>query len=189
MPENTSLDEVAQRGLEKCLARISGISSGKWRAAMVSTYAGTPRAVISRYACGGCEAVFLNFKDAPIPAIMIADPQDRECISRGFTGHSFPKSEKTSIAEEIMLAELGNILLNALVNSMLNAAKKSAIPDLPLFLEGGPEKMTSALAGRMQLDKECRVVSAAVSLCCDGLASWTLHAFVPEGIARGIEQF
>ncbi|MDA8131975.1 MAG: hypothetical protein M0011_10780 [Elusimicrobia bacterium] len=188
MPQNPPLDVLAQQGLEKCLSRLSRISTGEWRAAMVSAGHGKPRDVIARYAAAGAHAVFLRLTDIPVYSIMLVSPGDIECVSRGFTGHSFPRSEKTSLAEEIMLTELGNIMLNSLVNSLLNAVNRSAMPDLPEFIEGGYGDIEKALAAKLPLDKPCRLISAAVSLRCEGLASWTMHAFVPEELAAQIER-
>ncbi len=188
MPRKPTLDVLAQQSLEKCLSRLSRISTGEWRAALVSSCPGRPRDVIERYAAGGEHAVCLSLSGIPVHSVMLVAPADVECVSRGFTGHSFPRSGKTTKSEEIMLTELGNILLNSLVNPLLNAVGKSAMPQLPEFVEGGPGAVEKFLSARLRPDEPCRLVSAAVSLRCEGLASWTMHAFVPEELAARIER-
>ena len=188
MPQKPPLDVTAQQGLEKCLSRLSRISTGEWRTAMVTACSGRARDVVGRYAREEAHAVFLRLSGLPVYSFMLVSPRDIECVSRGFTGHSFPHTEKTSVGEEIMLTELGNIILNSLVNSLLNAAGGSALPDLPEYFEGKAADLEKALAARMPLDETCRVISAAVSLRCEGLASWTMHAFIPEDMAARIER-
>lgn len=186
MPQN-SLDILVQRNLDRSLSRISLISTGRWRAAMVNSYSATPRAVLARYAADPSVAVFMKLNELPLGAVMLLRPEDVECVSRGFTGHSFPASGKVSKADEIMLTELGNILLNAAVDSLLNALKKSALPAIPLLLEGAAAALAERGAGLLAMDSPGRAVSAALSLECEGLAVWTLHVFVPEDLAREIE--
>ncbi len=186
MPQN-SLDMLVQRNLDRSLSRISRISTGKWRAAMVNSYPASPRAVLARYAAETSVAVFMRLDTLPLGAVMLVKPEDVECVSRGFTGHSFPASGRISKADEIMLTELGNILLNAAVDSLLNALKRSALPAIPLLLEGDAVELAERAAGLLSMDAPNRAVSAALSLECEGLAVWTLHVFVPEDLAREIE--
>ncbi len=188
MAPTPNLDLLVQQSLDKCLSRLSRISTGHWRAAMVNSYTGKPADIFTRYAAETAEAVFLKFAGLPFHSVMLVPPGDIQCVSRGFTGHSFPKTEKTSIADEIMLTELGNILLNALLNAVINALKRSGLPELPRFMEGDARKLAAEFSGALNLDENCRIVSAAISLECDGLAAWTLHAFVPNELAREIEQ-
>lgn len=188
MAPTPNLDLLVQQSLEKCLSRLSRISTGHWRATMVNSSVAKPSYILARYAADSVEAVFLKLNGLPLSSVMLVPPGDIQCISKGFTGHSFPKTEKTSIADEIMLTELGNILLNALLNAVINALKKSGLPDLPRFVEGNEAKLAAEFGGMMNLDEDCRIVSAAISLECEGLAAWTLHAFVPSELAREIEQ-
>jgi hypothetical protein len=188
MDPKPNLDLLVQQSLDKCLSRISRISTGHWRTAMVNSSIGKPSSVFARYAADVTEAVFLKLNGLPLSSIMIVTPGDIQCVSRGFTGHSFPKAEKTSIADEIMLTELGNILLNALLNAVINALAQSGLPELPRFIEGDAQKLTSEFGAALNLEEDCRIISAAITLECEGLATWTLHAFVPNELARKIEQ-
>lgn len=187
MPENR-LETVTLQGLQKCLARLSRISTDNWRAASVKVYPGKAADALAPYASKDVAAVCMVMDAMPLACVMAADPLDIECLSKGFTGHSFPNGGRITPADEIMLEELGNIVINAMVNSLLNALKSSVLPALPRFVHGTAERLTAELGPRMDLNKDYRIISVKVVLDCGGLrALLDLFTLLPEELARQLD--
>ncbi len=120
---------------------------------------------------------------------MLFNPADMECLTKGFTGHSFPHGARTTQAEEVMLTELGNIVLNALINAPLNDVKKSIIPAAPLYIEGNFQRLNTELQKIVGSEKDLRIISAALSVQCDSCVSRTeIFAILPEEMALALER-
>ncbi len=188
MPAANSLDSLTLQSLQKCLARLSGVAAGAWRVSCASPLPGGPADTLKPYAEKGA-AVFLGLEGLPLFAVMLLNPAELECLGRAFTGHSFPRGAKVSSAELVMLSELGNIILNALLNPLVNSLKKSAMPTLPRFYEGPAELLALELAAFPGAGSALRMIPSAVELDCGGTsASLTLFSFLPEDYALEIER-
>jgi len=188
MTAANSLDALTLQSLQKCLARLSGVAAGSWRASCGASRPGGPADTLKPYAEKGA-AVFLGLEGLPLFAVMLLDPAELECLGRAFTGHSFPRGAKVSSAELVMLSELGNIILNALLNPLVNSLKKSAMPTLPRFYEGPAELLGMELAAFPGAGSALRMIPSSVALDCGGTsASLTLFTFLPEENALEIER-
>lgn len=188
MPATNALDQLTLLSLQRCLARVSGISSGTWRAACAEPYTGAPADALKPYEAD-VDAVYLRLEGLPLFAVMLVNADELECVNRAFTGHSFPRGKGVSSAEQVMLSELGNILLNATLNPLVNAVKKSAMPSLPRFFEGPATQLAAELAALPGPGVPLRVVPAGIALeCCGSFASIRLFAFLPEYYAIQIER-
>jgi hypothetical protein len=188
MPTTNSLDQLTLQSLQRCLTRVSGISSGTWRAACAAPYPGGPADALKQYEAAAT-AVYLRLEGLPLFALMLINPDELECVSLAFTGHSFPRGQGVNSADQVMLSELGNILLNAMLNPLINAVKKSAMPSLPRFFEGPAAELAAELAALPGPGVPLRVVPAGIALECRGaFASVRLFAFLPEDYALQIER-
>lgn len=176
------LEKLVLRGLEKSLQRIARVSAGTWRVAGVRTYVGSAAEALSAYAARPAAAVYMVMEAMPLCSVMAAEPADIPCISEGFTGVSFSSGPRISAAEEVMLSELGNILMNALVNEIINALKTSLLPALPVFASGNAAELTGRLGPCAA--RPGRVIAARLALECSGKAAeWDLFALLPEELA------
>lgn len=190
MPGNDALSLLAQNSLLKYLERLSGISSGFWSASCSPAAAGGPAEALRPLGDHVEAAVHLGLDGLPLAAVMLVDPAELETITRAFTGHAFPRSGGAITgADRIMLSELGNILLNAVLNPLINALKKSAMPSLPTFHEGPAADLAAGLAARLPSDGPLRLLPAVIDLECSGSkAVIRLFAFLPEAFAAEIER-
>ena len=112
---------------------------------------------------------------------MLFDPGEMECISKCFMGYSFPRGEVTTQAEELMLLELANIILNSVINSTLNALRKSGIPSVPAYLEGGLSRLLAGLGAGADPQKTFRIIAATLAIRSDNhTARSEVLALVPE---------
>ena len=186
---NAVLEQLAAASLKKCLLRLSRVSAGTWEVLEIKASAGTLEYAVKQHDFKNpAAAVYFSLNaGSPLTAIMLFNPQDMECISKGFTGHSFPRGARTTPAEEIMLLELGNIVLNAMVNSVLNVIKKSAMPAVPEFMEGDAPGLVSGLGASVDLKREFCVIKATLAIRCDtSVTNTEVFALVPGELLSGI---
>lgn len=185
MTPGNKLEILALLSLERCLLRLSRISTGSWLVAGVKAYSGSAAGALAAYSGKEAGAVYMVMDSLPMTGVMAADPADIECLSKGFTGHGFPGGARITPAEEIMLTELGNILLNALINGLLNELKITLLPALPRFAAGDAAALTAALG---PAPAAARVIAARLALDCGGsYAEWDLFVLLPEDLARRLD--
>lgn len=187
----TALERLAVNSLERCLNRISRVSAGTWEVLDVADFRGTLADAMRRHDFKNpAAAVYFNLKDiTPMTAVMLADPADVECIAKGFTGHAFPRGSSTTLAEEVMLTELGNIVLNALINAPLNVLKKSFMPAAPLFMEGDFRRLNEELLKVVGTEQDLRIIAATLSVRCEKCVSRAeVFTILPEEIANALER-
>lgn len=190
MPGNDALTELTRKSLLKYLDRLSGISSGYWSADCGPAASGGPAEALKPFGDHVEAAVHLGLDALPLAAVMVVDPDELETITKAFTGHAFPReTPRITGADRIMLSELGNILLNAMLNPLVNALKKSSMPSLPTFHEGPAAVLAGELGGRLPGASSLRILPAVINLeCCGSMAVISLFAFLPEDFALEIER-
>jgi len=187
---NVTLENLAASSLAQCLLRISRVSPGTWQVLGVKVSAGTAVDAVKQHDFKNpAAAVYFNLPDvSPLAAIMLFNPNDMMCISKCFTGHSFPRGSFTTPADEVMLTELGNIVLNAMMNGFLNALKKCLMPAVPQFVEGDVHRVTGELGKILNPNQGFRIITAALALQCDdSVAMSEVVALLPEEIALKLE--
>lgn len=188
MNDNTIavLERLASLSLEKCLHRLSRVSAGTWQILEIKVSSGTVADAVKQHDFKNpAAAVYFSLGTGPaLTMMMLFDPTDIECISKGFTGHSFPRSGHTTPAEEITLMELGNIVMNALANSVLNAVNKTSFPALPEYAEGDSAVLMKSLGTITDPGREFRIVKATLAIRCDNnAANSEVFALIPTELA------
>ena len=110
------------------MAKLSRVSAGKWNVGAVRVSCGSMEEAVKEHAAGpggtGAAVYFEVRGEYPFTSMVVFRPDDIETISRGFLGFSFSKLPNLNQAQEMLLSELGNILLNALISSLSNALKE-----------------------------------------------------------------
>lgn len=192
MSKNASLplESLTALSLAKSLLRLSRVSAGTWQVlgAKVS-YGSLKDALRCHDFTRPASVVYFPLPNAaPLTGIMLFDRKDIECISKCFTGHSFPPSPVTTPAEEIMLTELGNIILNAVMNTLLNALKKGFMPVVPKFTEGTIDQVVAELSRIPKLKQDFRNIVVTMEMRTDKAAARSeLVVLLPEEMALELE--
>lgn len=184
------LESLIGLSVAKCLMRLSRVSAGTWQVLSSKVAYGTLRDALAQHDFKRpASAVYFTLSGAaPFSGVMLFDRADIQCISKCFTGHSFPHTAATTPAEEIMLTELGNILLNALTSKLLNALKKGFMPVVPSFLEGGLDKLASELGRIPRLKQEFRTITVALEMRTDKASARSeVLILLPEELALELE--
>lgn len=190
--EITVLERLAVLSLERCLVKLSKVSAGTWQLVDTSSLNGTPGVAVARYdfANRPAAAVYFDIKgDHPMTSLMIFDPGDIDCISKCFLGYSFPKQGGISKSDEVMLLELGNIVLNSLSNSVFNALGASFMPSVPQFVAGDAVRIAESVRAVAGAAQTFRIVASTLAIQCDKRISCSkVIALVPEELARELER-
>ena len=184
------IEQLSAESLEKCLLRLSKAAAATWQLLGVKVSAGTIADAVEHYDFKNpAAAVYFSLGSADgLTALMLFRPEDIDCISRCFTKNSLPRGQRTTPAEEMMLQEVGNIVLNALLNSVLNALKKSAMPVVPQFIEGDAARVAAGLGSAADLKRVFRVIKAGLEIRCEKCeARSEVFLMVPEALASELE--
>lgn len=182
MNEET-LARLAAAGLEKCLLKMTEVSAGSWLLSGARVFRGTIRDGLKRQDRGTAPAAALRIKikgAPPFTTAILFTPEDTGHLSRCFMDGSFcglPDWDQP----EVTIIEIGNVILNALANTLLRALATTAVPSVPAYFKGDTgsiEKWLDAGPGTFT------IISALLTAQRDGRsASAEVLAFLPTALA------
>jgi chemotaxis protein CheY-P-specific phosphatase CheC len=183
------LERIAVTSLERCVAKLSRISAGKWSVADVSVSCRSMQEAIFDHSSsrGTGAAVYFEVKgEFPFTSMVVFRPEDIDTISKGFMGFSFSKLPSLNQAQELLLSELGNIILNAIISSLSNALKRSFLPTAPKCVQGETQFLLEALwtaVGRTPHS----LVTVTLDLQCDKTVTRSeVIALIPEKMEKAL---
>lgn len=169
-----ALARLTAAGLEKCLLKLTSVSPGVWQLSGVRVFSGPVRDAIRKRELGEKPAAAIRIKikgATPFITAIIFDPEDIRHISGCFAEASFygPFSAEQP---DVTVIEIGNILLNALANSLLRGFGKSAVPSVPAHFQGeygaiekwlgaGPGAFT-VISAQFTMQREDRTAAAEI---------------------------
>jgi hypothetical protein len=189
--ENGILERLAALSLERCLVKLSKVSAGTWQLAGTAGSRGTLADAVGQYNFNGrtSAAVYIDVKDGiSLSSLLLFDPEDMDCISKCFLGYSFPRIGSVSHSEEVMLLELGNVLLNSLCNSILNALRTSGIPSVPRYIQGDRRAILATLGAVMDPAQKFRTIAVTLAMQSGtSVSKCKVFALLPEDVAAGLE--
>lgn len=188
---NDILERLAVSGLVRCLARLAKVSAGTWRIRSVTISRGTLEDAILRHDFSHPAAdVYFHAKgEFPFISMMLFDLEDMELISKCFLGYSFPKAPTFTQTEEVLLMELGNIVVNSFVNSVMNALKRSCMPPVPRCVDGDARRVVSGAGSGLDPARNYLIVTAALAMQCDKHESTTeVIGLIPQELEHELER-
>lgn len=167
-----ALEQIAAASLEKCVSKLSRISAGQWSVAAAAVSMRSMEEAIKEHAASPdrhtSAAVYFEVKgEYPFTSMVVFRPQDIEILSRGFLGFSFSKLPNLNQAQELLLSELGNVILNSLISSLSNALKRSFIPSAPKCVQGEIPFLLEALWASLDRSGRHSMVTIMLDLQCD----------------------
>lgn len=187
---NEILSRIAVASLQKCTEKLSRVSAGVWNIAGANVSMETLDAVMKRYSAddGESAAVYFDVKgELPFVAILLFDPRDMERISKCFLGYSFSPSPAMNQAGELLLSELGNIILNSFVSAMSKALKTVFMPSVPRYVHGVPRDLLEAMGVSMDLKQGYRSICVKLNINCDKTVTWSeVVGLIPEKLAQAL---
>ena len=185
------LENIVIAGFEKCVGKLSKMSAGRWSLADVKVSRGALSEIsLDRNAGEGGSAVYFEISDnRPLAAMVIFQSADIALISKCFLGFAFPRMADIDQAEDLLLSELGNILLNAFTGSLSNALKRSYIPPGPKCLKGERRFLLESLAAVLEKRQKYSLISIMLDLQCDHLITRAeVVGITPEKLEEELEK-
>ncbi len=184
------LESITLLSLEKCAVKLSRISAGKWSVSDVRVSARSMEETIKDHASSrgpGAAVYFEIAGEHPFTAMIVFRPEDIDTISRGFLGFSFSNLPSLSQAQELLLSELGNIILNSIVSSLSNALKRAFLPSAPKCVQGEPRFLLEALWTSLGSGNPHRLVTVALDLDFDKAVTRSeVLVLIPESMEKAL---
>ena len=166
-----ALERIVMASLEKCVSKLSRVSAGKWNVGAARVSCGSMEEAVKEHASGpagtGAAVYFEVRGEYPFTSMVVFRPDDIDTISRGFLGFSFSKLPNLNQAQEMLLSELGNILLNALISSLSNTLRRSFLPSAPKCIQGETPFLLEALWTSLGRSGRYSLVTVMLDLKCD----------------------
>lgn len=185
-----ALEAIARASMEKCAEKLSRISFGSWRLSGVGVRRRTMAEIVALHTQegDGGAAVYMEVGgEEPFSSMVVFRPGDLEVISRGFLGYSFSKLPVLNQAQELLLSEVGNILLNSLISAMSNALGRSYLPSVPKCVQGDPRFLLEALWAALDAGKPYSVALMTLDLGCgEAVTRIEMIAVIPEGLEQAL---
>jgi hypothetical protein len=177
------LERIAVTSLERCVAKLSRISAGKWSVAHSGVSCRTMEEAIRDHSGtrGTGAAVYFEVKgEFPFTSMVIFRPDDIEIFS-------FSKLPNLTQAQELLLSELGNIILNSLISSLSNTLKRAFLPSAPKCVQGEPQFLLEALWTANDNDKRLSLVTVTLDLQCDNSVTRSeVIAIIPDAMEQAL---
>lgn len=180
MPGETPLEKLVSAGLNKCMLKLSAAAHGAWRLESVRWRGGWQQ---EDPPAGGREAVRVTVgHPAPLATILLFEGREAEHLCRCFV-HDDLAAALGPGSQQVTLLELGNIVLNAVINSLLKALKNTAIPSVPEYSKDGPDTCRPAPGAKPPHIR----ISAFLSASRDGkTAGLEAAAVLPASLSAGL---
>ncbi|MCX5784455.1 MAG: hypothetical protein NTX59_02070 [Elusimicrobia bacterium] len=191
MNPDSALETIAAAGLEKCLSSLSKASTGRWSLADMSVSRGalSELALDRRAGEGGTAVYFEVSEDHPFAAMLIFRSADRKHISMCFPDYDFPRLVDINQAEDLLLSELGNIILNAFTGSLSNALERSFIPSGVKSLKGSQRFLLESLAAGLGKGPKYSLISIMLGLQCGQLVTRAeVVGIIPEKLEEELKK-
>lgn len=189
--EARAWEKVLGSTMEKCVSKLSRMSVGTWAMAGCRVKASSLADAIRSYGDSdelGAAVYFEVSGHKPFTAMIIFRPEDIEHIARCFMGVAYTKLSQLSKAEEILLAELGNIILNSFVTSLSVALGKTFVPSVPKCIQGQTSFLLEAMEATLDRTQKSRTISMSLDLTCDGnLTKHEVIGIIPESLEEELK--
>jgi len=170
-PKKALLGRIAVASLKKCVEKLTRVSAGAWNVDCADMSISTLDEAVKRHSLdeqgADSTAVYFEVKgDFPFVAIMLFRSGDINIISKCMLGYSFSPLPEVTHNGELLLSELGNIILNSFVSAMSNALKRVLVPTAPRCLKGEPKYLLEAMGIAREVKQRYRLVSVKLDIQC-----------------------
>lgn len=185
------LTHLAAGGLSKCMLRADDASPWAWELYDIGVSRGRLADAARLVDFGkSAAAVQINIREGgPFVGSMIFRAEDIGLISKCMGKGPFYDTSGIHDLEESLLLEIGNVILNALANPLINALKRIAIPSVPMLIKGGAGAVAAGLGSCLDPKMELRLISAALAMRSEGrTARARVIGILSEDLAAEVER-
>ena len=98
---------------------------------------------------------------------------------------AYPVAPGMNRTGELLLSELGNIIMNSFVVALSNTLKRIFMPSAPRCLKGEPQYLLEAMGVAMDVKQRYRIISIKLEIHCDHRVTWSeVLGLIPEKLAQ-----
>lgn len=188
--ENAVWERIIISSMDKCISKLSKISQGRWSISRTKISWNNLDEIMNSYVPREGTGVGVYFQiagDYPWTAMIIFQPEDVEIISKFFFGDYYTRLSHLNHAQELILAEFGNVILNSFVGSLSNILEKAFIPSVPKCIQGKTDYLIEALEIIIQDLPRQKIVTIELELSHDNLTSKSeILGIIPENLEKEI---
>jgi chemotaxis protein CheY-P-specific phosphatase CheC len=187
---NEVLNRITVESLKKCVEKLTRVSAGAWSIACADMSMGTLDETVNRYSLsegeGNLTAVYFEVKgELPFIALILFNPRDINVFTKCMLGYSFSPLPTLNQSGELLLSELGNILLNSFVGALSDALKRIFVPTAPRCLKGDPRYLLEAMGVAREPNQRYRIVSVKLNIQCGkSSAKSEVLGLIPEKLEQ-----
>ncbi|MBI4349828.1 MAG: response regulator [Elusimicrobia bacterium] len=183
-----NLEAIAAASLERCAARLSRISSGKWSVSGIRVSQGSMEEIAKKHTVSGGAGFGVYFRvtgDLPFTSIIVFRQEDIGVLSLCFLG--LTTLPGLSQAHELLFSELGNIILNSVISALSNKLKRGFLPSAPKSLQGEPRFLLEALWDTLEGGQRYSVAAITLGLNCGkDAARCEAVVVIPESLEKAL---
>ncbi|MCG2725552.1 MAG: hypothetical protein L6420_04715 [Elusimicrobia bacterium] len=185
------IERLAVVNLEKSLTRLSRVSAGTWEILDINVSFDTLGEGIKKHRFKDDIAwlVYFNVEgEYPFNSFVIFESPDFDCISKFFLGYSFLDVHSLQF-KELLLSELGNILLNPMVTFVSNTLKKSFMPTAPKCVQEKHQNFLKIFENAIDLRESFLIIKVTLVVYSGkSLAKIILFNIIPKKLQTELEQ-
>jgi len=182
IPDKMSIwNEISTNALKSAIEKMNRVSAGKW--------AINDNSIFDNYRQNNYDSVCayfdVNMKYENLNFALFFNRKDIDIISRCFLGYSFFVSEKMTKKEELLIGEIGNILLNSLISALCNKLNIKLIPSIPKVIQAEKEFALDVIMGELPSTRQKSVYGNIININCEGKNIFCeIFSFLPESIIK-----
>lgn len=190
---NELLTSLALENLQRCALKLSAVSSGKWSITGSNLQLGTLDEEM-KHCCMESDvekaAIYVDIKgDTPFAAFILLRSEDMDRVSKSLFRNVLTSAPGPVGMSDLILCELGNILLNSLASALANFFNCIFLPSPPRCLKGAPEFLLEAMDMTLNVRDKFRILTINLEIKCEGeLINGELMAFIPDSLAERISE-
>ena len=188
---NSILETMVAASVKKRVAMLSRVSTGKWSVADISVPQRSMDEILSGHtaARGAGAAVYFEVcGEHPFTSMVLFRQEDIDIISRSFLGFSILKLQLFNQAQELLLSELGNVVINAFNGALSNILGRGFLPSAPKCVRGVPRELIEALWTALKPGQVHNVVTVALELRCGkDMTHSEVIALIPKSLEQALD--
>lgn len=175
-----ALKSLVSAGLLKSTERLNKVSSFRWKVLEVSFE-------LSRKDYESVCVYLISKNYDKLAFLLFIKKEDANKIFKIFSGYYLSESPEYKKSYELLISEIGNIMLNSVLSEIANRLSKIIIPDVPRTINGEKKFILENISGMLEENKSKVPLSATVLVESESdKLSIELYFFIENGVIEKI---
>ncbi len=175
-----ALKSLVNAGLLKSTERLNKVSSFRWKVLEVSFE-------LSRKGYESVCVYLISKNYDKLAFLLFIKKEDANKIFKIFSGYYLSESPEYKKSYELLISEIGNIMLNSVLSEIANKLSKIIIPDVPRIINGEKRFILENISGMLEENKSKVPLSSTVLVESENeKMSIELYFFIENGVIEKI---